>query len=158
GGIWPFVSNDGSYTNPQAENVIFLGINDNGLVVGANENATANPNAPNDVGFVYDTSTQSFSYLQGPSQIIPVGINDRAEIVVTPVLVSGYAGILTPAVKPILPKVTSITATTDSGLKEINAGHVVTISVTTNEVVNVTGTPSLQLNDNEVASYVGGTG
>ena len=36
--------------------------------------------------------------------------------------------------------------------------NLVTITMTTNETVTVTGTPSLQLNDNEVAGYTGGSG
>jgi len=56
------------------------------------------------------------------------------------------------------PAVSSITAVTDNGLKDLNAGHVITITVGTSEVVNVTGTPMLQLNDNEVATYISGTG
>ena len=72
-------------------------------------------------------------------------------------------GVLTAAdfvlqIDTVAPAVSSITAVTDNGLEEINAGHVVTITVGTSEVVNVPGTPTLQLNDNEVATYIGGTG
>lgn len=56
------------------------------------------------------------------------------------------------------PNVSTITAATDNGLTDLNTGHVVTITVTTNEIVNVTGIPTLQLNDSEVAKYVSGTG
>ena len=56
------------------------------------------------------------------------------------------------------PTVTSIAATTDNKATDVNAGHLVTITVDTSEVVNVTGTPTLQLNDNEVATYTKGTG
>jgi len=56
------------------------------------------------------------------------------------------------------PTVTSITATTDDGLTTVDAGHVITIVIVTSEIVNVTGMPTLQLNDGEEAKYVGGTG
>ena len=53
---------------------------------------------------------------------------------------------------------TTITAAADNQATTVNAGHVVTITVTTPSSETVTGTPSLQLNDNEVASYTGGSG
>jgi hypothetical protein len=56
------------------------------------------------------------------------------------------------------PTVTGITADTDNGEKEIGARQVVTITANTSETVYVTGTPTLQLNNNEVAGYTGGTG
>ena len=56
------------------------------------------------------------------------------------------------------PTVASISATTDNKATDVNAGHLVTIMVYTSEVVNVTGTPTLQLNDNEVAIYTKGSG
>jgi len=54
--------------------------------------------------------------------------------------------------------VTSIAATTDNGATDLSAGHVVTITVDTSDAVTVSGTPTLQLNDNEVAAYQSGTG
>jgi len=51
------------------------------------------------------------------------------------------------------PTVSSISATTDSGATDLNAGHVITITETFSAPVYVTGTPTLQLNDNEVATY-----
>ena len=60
--------------------------------------------------------------------------------------------------QPHSPTVTSISATTDNKATDVNAGHLVTITVDTSEVVNVTGTPTLQLNDNEVATYSTGSG
>jgi hypothetical protein len=57
----------------------------------------------------------------------------------------------------LAPTATSVTATTDNGHTDINATHVVTITLHTSESVVVTGTPELQLNDTEVASYTGGT-
>ncbi len=56
------------------------------------------------------------------------------------------------------PIATSVTASTDNHATSVNAGHLVTVTMTTNEFVTVTGTPTLQLNDNEVAGYTGGSG
>ena len=56
------------------------------------------------------------------------------------------------------PTVSAVTATTDNGARDLDAGHVVTITVDTSDIVTVTGTPTLQLNDNEVATYRTGTG
>ncbi len=52
----------------------------------------------------------------------------------------------------------SARAATDDGANEVGIGHVVTITLKTAEVEAVTGAPTLQLNDNEVATYVGGSG
>lgn len=56
------------------------------------------------------------------------------------------------------PSVATISATTDSGATDLNAGHVITISLSLNEPVYVTGSPFLLLNDNEVANYAAGSG
>lgn len=52
---------------------------------------------------------------------------------------------------------TSITATTDNDATDLSAGHVVTITVTTGDPAIVTGTPTLTLSNNQVASYTGGS-
>ena len=56
------------------------------------------------------------------------------------------------------PTVASVSATTDSGANDLNAGHKVTIVLQTSEAVFVSGTPTLQLNDNEAATYSAGSG
>lgn len=62
-------------------------------------------------------------------------------------------------VAAIVPSVTTISANTDSGATDLNADHVITISLSLlNEPVYVSGSPFLLLNDNEVASYVAGSG
>jgi hypothetical protein len=66
---------------------------------------------------------------------------------------SGYYSVVSAA-----PSVTTISATTDSGATDLNAGHVVTISLSLNQPVDLTGSPFLLLNDNEIASYSGGSG
>ena len=56
------------------------------------------------------------------------------------------------------PTVTSVAASADNHATSVNAGHLVTITMTTNEFVTVTGIPTLKLNDNEMAGYTGGSG
>jgi len=51
-----------------------------------------------------------------------------------------------------------VQAMTDDGANEVGIGHVITITLNTSTAETVTGTPTLQLNDNEVAAYVGGSG
>ncbi len=52
----------------------------------------------------------------------------------------------------------SATAATDDGAVEVGVGHVVTITLKTGEAETVAGVPTLQLNDGDVATYVGGSG
>jgi hypothetical protein len=52
----------------------------------------------------------------------------------------------------------SVTAATDNGSSEVSIGHVVTITLNAAAAETVTGTPTLRLSDNEVATYVGGSG
>jgi hypothetical protein len=58
----------------------------------------------------------------------------------------------------IAPAILSLTAVADSQASPLTSGHVVTITVGTSEIVTVSGTPGLQLNDGGVASYVSGSG
>jgi hypothetical protein len=52
----------------------------------------------------------------------------------------------------------SVTAATDDSSSEVGIGHVVTITLNASATEIVAGTPTLRLNDNEVATYVGGSG
>jgi hypothetical protein len=56
------------------------------------------------------------------------------------------------------PAVTTVTAATDNSAATVGAGHVVTVTLNANEAVNVSGTPTLQLSDNQVATYASGSG
>jgi PKD repeat protein len=58
----------------------------------------------------------------------------------------------------IAPAIITLTAVADSQASPLTSGNVVTITVGTSEIVTVSGTPGLQLNDGGVASYVSGTG
>jgi hypothetical protein len=62
------------------------------------------------------------------------------------------------AVTPRAGAVTSVTVATDDSTSEVGIGHVVTITLNTAATETVTGTPTLQLNDAEIATYVGGSG
>jgi hypothetical protein len=58
-------------------------------------------------------------------------------------------------------QISSVSSTTDSGATDLNAGHVVTITVETTEPVTVdtsNGSPFLTLNNGEVAAYQAGSG
>ena len=54
--------------------------------------------------------------------------------------------------------VSSVSAATDNRSTTVSAGNVVTITMTVSQPVTVTGSPTLQLNDNELANYAGGSG
>jgi len=56
------------------------------------------------------------------------------------------------------PTMSSMSETTDNRANDVNAGHLITITITTSVPVAVAGAPALQLNDNEVAGYTGGSG
>ena len=64
--------------------------------------------------------------------------------------------LLTAKIKP--PTVTSVSATTSNGGSNLNAGQVVTITLSFSGPVIVAGDPSLQLNDGAVATYSGSPG
>ena len=59
-----------------------------------------------------------------------------------------------PQIDTTAPTVSSVTATAG----DYNAGKVLTLTLNTSGVVNVTGTPTLTLNDGGTASYVSGSG
>ena len=59
---------------------------------------------------------------------------------------------------PVIPVVSSLAAVTDTQTPNVSTGHLVTITMTTSDAVTVTGVPTLQLNDHEVAAYSSGSG
>ena len=63
-----------------------------------------------------------------------------------------------PKIDTIVPTVQGLVASADNLATNVNAGHAITITATMNEALTVTGTPTLQLNDNEVALYTSGSG
>ena len=52
----------------------------------------------------------------------------------------------------------TISAVTDTNTAYASTGHIVTITMLTSEAATVRGIPTLQLNDNEVATYTSGSG
>jgi hypothetical protein len=66
----------------------------------------------------------------------------------------------TPTVIAVLPspEVLSLSAVTDTHTPNASTGHLVTITMTTSAPVTVIGTPTLQLNDGESATYASGSG
>ncbi|OPY96570.1 hypothetical protein A5906_04835 [Bradyrhizobium sacchari] len=71
-------------------------------------------------------------------------------------LVSGGTPTTSPTTPTVTPAVTQATATPGTGIE--HAGDVITLALGFNEAVTVTGTPTLQLNDGNVATYAGGSG
>ena len=74
---------------------------------------------------------------------------------------TGSSTEVSPATLPVVPHpsptVSSIVAASDTGTAYASTGHVVTITLNLTEAVTVTGLPTLQLNDNEVAAFAGGS-
>ena len=129
---------------------IVRGINDAGQIVGGYEDAKQVWH-----GFIYSGGT--YTTIDDPlgTNSIVTGITDSGEIAGSYEDSKGVEhGFV--AGPPLY--VSSTTAATDTGATIINAGHLVTVTMKLNEAVTVTGTPTLQLNDNEVAAYAGGSG
>ncbi|UPK31765.1 tail fiber protein [Bradyrhizobium sp. 186] len=86
------------------------------------------------------------------SRTIEWSVNDGASS-------NGTSNIATSTIDLVhVPVISSVTAATTGNATDLAAGKVVTITVNFTDAVNVTGTPTLQLNDNEVATYQGGSG
>ena len=61
-----------------------------------------------------------------------------------------------PQIGTVTPTISSIAESPSSGV--LNAGKTVTLTLTMNEAVTVSGTPQLMLNDGGIATYTGGSG
>ena len=59
---------------------------------------------------------------------------------------------------PVVTSITTSGAGITNGVGDLNAGKLVTLTVTFSEAVNVTGSPTLSLNDGGSASYNNGSG
>ena len=146
GGEHGFVYSNGSFTILDAPGGSFTSadwINDAGEVVGS---------------YYDDAGQHSFTWINGnytivdavgSSETVLLSVNGTGEG-------AGYA-----EVGPHVHGITLTPAyivTTDTGGATLGLGNVVTIKVHVSEPVVVTGTPGLQLNNNEVAAYTGGSG
>ena len=113
----------------------------------------------------------TFSYTVGPGQNTPnlkisaVNLNG-ATIADSAGNNANFSGTLTPSgtlqIDTTTPTVASVAASgtgITNGNGDLNAGHVVILTLTMNEVVTVAnGTPTLALNDGGTATYTGGSG
>ena len=128
-----------------------LSLNDGGT-------ATYSGSSGDDLNFSYsvlagqNTSELVVSSINLNGATITDGSGNNANLSLTGLTQSG------PQIHTTGPTVASILAATDTGSLEVNGGHLVTVTMNLSEVVTVTGTPTLQLNDNEVAVYAGGSG
>ena len=71
---------------------------------------------------------------------------------------SGAATSFSVGVDVTPPRAGAPSAATDSGASDLNAGHVVTITVPFSKTVAIQGAPTLLLSDGATATYVGGAG
>jgi hypothetical protein len=95
-------------------------------------------------------ATLSYENTTGGTDSINLTVSDSAGSTITGNI--GVSG-------AVVPEVTSISATTTGiGTTEAITGNVVTITVKLNEPVTISGTPTLQLSDNEVATFLSGSG
>jgi beta-glucanase (GH16 family) len=110
------------------------------------------------------TNTLIFSYVGVPYQKIPLNavglvlptgssIQDSAGNALG--TVTGSLGI---NISSYPPSQSAMAATSSTGTSYAHAGSTVTFTLTATEAVNVTGAPTLTLNDGGVATYVGGSG
>ena len=148
-----FLLSGGVYTtidDPLGVNgTVVKGINDLGEVVGGYLDSNNNVH-----GFLYANGAYTTIDYPGAMQTMLSGITNSGEILGSYEDSTGEHGFL--ARPPLY--VSSMTAATDTGATSISAGQQVTVTMKLNEAVTVTGTPTLQLNDNEVATYAGGSG
>jgi hypothetical protein len=121
----------------------------------------------------YETAVPTFSYTvlagQNTPDLTVTALNFNGGTIKD---VAGNPAVLTAAINPAGtlqidtagPTVNSVATSgsgTTSGVGDLNAGKVVTLTVNFNEKVVVTttgGTPTLTLNDGGTATYTGGTG
>lgn len=125
------------------------GINAAGEVVGYSID-----NSGNIHGFVDNDGSAVTVDVPGATQTDILGVNDAGEIYGfynVGAIQYGFVGTLTPTA-------TGFSAATDTGVAFATTGHLVTITMMLSEAVTVNGTPTLQLNDDEVAAYASGSG
>ena len=109
------------------------------------------------IGAVVNTTTLTVTFVGGATENLtlaaplPAGDNLTVEL-------DGSGGnelVVTKATNPPALRVLGVTATTDSGATDLNAGHIITIGVATSELVTIAGSPTLALNDGGTAIFTG---
>jgi hypothetical protein len=111
------------------------------------------------LGTTIASASGAWSYTTGPLA------NGSQVLAATATNIAGLTSAPSAAVDPIISQVPTVTsvATSGSGISngngDLDAGHVVTLTLTMSEAVLVAGgTPTLALNDGGTATYTGGSG
>ena len=146
-----FLYNTGTYTplnDPSAgggaDGTIATGINDSGQIVGYYLDGSGVEH-----GFLYSGGT--YTTIDDPSATggtVALGINDAGQISGYYIASNGDHAFIA----SLPPTFTAVSEMPSTGV--LNAGNTVTITLSTNEAVTVSGTPTLALNDNGTANYV----
>ena len=159
GGIVSFISaNDGQTWTEEGGLRLALPANEHGGLVSVIQTGPSQwsmvfqelidpngPSAPHNDELTLATSTDGLNFVVTQTGFVQQA--SSADIVAYPAV----------AALP-LPTVSSLSAVTDTNTPNASTGHLVTITMTTSAAVTVTGIPTLQLNDNEVANYASGSG
>ncbi len=146
-----FLYNAGTWTtlnDPSAgggaNGTIATGINDSGQIVGYYLDGSGVEHA-----FLYSGGT--YTTIDDPSGThgtVALGINDAGQISGYYIASNGHTDAFIASQPPTFTAVSENPTTGD-----LNTGDTVTITLSTNEAVTVSGTPTLTLNDNGTASY-----
>ncbi len=139
GVVTTFDAPGSSYTNVTAENA-------SGEIVGFYVDGAGNVH-----GFVDENGFVSSVDVPGATQTSISGVAASGEIF-------GFYNDVAGVQHGFAAQTDPVVAATDDGAAEVGIGHVVTITLNTAAAETVTGAPTLQLSDNEVATYVGGSG
>ena len=142
-----FLYSGGTYTTIDdslgTDGTVALGINNSGQIVGYYVDGSGVKH-----GFLYSGGTYTtIDDSSGTDGTVAFGINNAGQI-------SGYyiASNGTNAfIASLPPTFTAVSENPSTG--DLNAGNTVTITLSTNEAVTVSGTPTLTLNDNGTANY-----
>jgi hypothetical protein len=108
------------------------------------------------------TDTLKFTYTTQLGDNTPdlqvIGLNLPNNVSIEDATGSSLAGPFSADLALQIDSIIGLIAVTDNGTTNVGSGHLITITMSSNEPVTVAGTPILQLNDNEVATYQSGSG
>ena len=125
-----------------------LSLNDGGTATYVSGSGTSALTFSYTVGAGQNTSALAATAVNLNSATITDGAGNAANLSLTGLTQTG------PKIDTTAPTVSSVTATAG----DYDAGKVLTLTLNMSEAVNVTGTPTLTLNDGGTASYVSGSG